>query len=84
MINAKHYAHPMLEKHGIKPYAYRQAPTCKDYLVTKRFVGGLLKGITRAEFYPNYSKPPKEGLICRKPCGGTSPYVIVKVEEVPR
>lgn len=53
-------------------------PECPKYLVTREFVGGVLKGtkvtqLTSVKF--------EVGFRCDKPIGG-SPYVILACEEV--
>lgn len=46
------------------------------FKITKRFLGGILKGITIEE-YTNVKFEP--GFVCEKPVGG-SPYKIIAVE----
>lgn len=53
--------------------------TSKMFNVTKKFTGGLLKGITSTE---TTSVKFPVGFVCKKPCGGGSPYVVTACEEV--
>ena len=48
----------------------------KKYQITRLFTGGLLKGIEYTEVTSVFL--PK-GFSCEKPCGGGSPYKIIKV-----
>ena len=47
------------------------------YLVTRRFIGGLLEGLSYTE---KTSVEFKVGFVCLNPVGG-SPYVIVSIKE---
>lgn len=49
------------------------------YIITKRFTGGLLKGLTYTETLYRCSIAPRVGFVVANPIGG-SPYVIEKVE----
>jgi len=52
--------------------------TKKLYKVTRLFIGGNLEGLTHTEITPVHFEV---GFVCKKPCGGVSPYVIIAVEE---
>ena len=48
--------------------------------VTREFIGGNLKGLTYTGTQRHQvGLEPKVGQKVEKPCGGSSPYVIVKV-----
>lgn len=51
----------------------------KRYKVTRLFTDGLLKGLTHTEVTSVHFDV---GFACKKPIGGTDPYVIIAVEEV--
>lgn len=50
----------------------------KKYQITKKFIGGLLEGLTHTETTTvNFNI----GFICNNPIGG-SPYEIISVKEI--
>lgn len=51
----------------------------KEYYVAREFIGGLLKGLSHTE---RTSVEFKVGFVCRKPCGGSSPYKVTAVKPV--
>lgn len=51
----------------------------KNYIITKEFIGGILKGLTCTQ---KTNVKFNVGFICNNPIGGTSPYKIISVLEV--
>jgi hypothetical protein len=48
------------------------------YRVTRKFIGGMLSGITQTE---TWTFKPRMGAVL-KPYGGTSPYEVIGIEEI--
>lgn len=51
----------------------------KKYIITKEFIGGMLKGLICTE---KTNVKFNVGFICKNPIGKTSPYKIINVLEV--
>lgn len=52
--------------------------TQQAYWITKRFIGGVLKGLT---WEGPTSTKYEVGFVCTNPIGNTSPYEIISVKE---